>query len=235
MRQFFLVAILFVIVIFLFLFGTNTCNNKVKGSSFSVSDFGNDSVLEFRAGDILVRPNWGWLPGSCTVPDGRKYGHVAIVIEGAKGNTIDEALEKSVVIEALFFDQATRQFQFRKEDQIRKTKATVSFGEKFKGIRYLLRTELNDEQIEEIKTFLTSQLHGGYDLFSTKIEPDSGNSDELEKLRQSASNWHCASLVWEAFYLSTGFDIDANGGIFIYPSDIIASKLFDHPGGRKRF
>ena len=231
MKRLFLFAIILIIAFFLFWSGI--FDNQPGRDNLPVSNLGDDPVTELRAGDILVRPNWGWLPGSCAVPGGRKYGHVAVVIEGAKGNTIEEALKKAVVIEALFFDQGTRQFQFHKEDQIRERKAEVSFGKKFKGIRYLLRTEINDEQIEKIKTFLTSQLHGGYDILSTKIK--SGTPAELEKIQHDSHNWHCASLVWEAFYLSAGLDIDANGGIFIYPSDIIASKLFDGNGGRKRF
>jgi uncharacterized protein YycO len=35
--------------------------------------------------------------------------------------------------------------------------------------------------------------------------------------------------------VTSGTDIDANGGIFIYPSDIIANPVFDIPEGRIRF
>ena len=48
-------------------------------------------------------------------------------------------------------------------------------------------------------------------------------------------DWHCATLVWQAYYLATGLDIDANDGLFIYPSDIIASPVFDNPDGIVRF
>ena len=48
-------------------------------------------------------------------------------------------------------------------------------------------------------------------------------------------DWHCATLVWQAYYLATGLDIDANDGMFIYPSDIIASRVFDNTGGIVRF
>jgi uncharacterized protein YycO len=47
--------------------------------------------------------------------------------------------------------------------------------------------------------------------------------------------WHCATLAWEAFYPVTDTDMDANNGLAIYPSDIVASKNFDLPDGRIRF
>jgi hypothetical protein len=194
----------------------------------------NDSIT-LNVGDLLVRPNWAWLPGACSVENGRKYGHVAIVTQGASGKTIDEALGKATVIEALFFDQATRKFQIHKKDQIREGKASVSFGKRFKGIRYRLRMNLNEVQKGKMITFLRNQLDGGYNIFSLKRSPDS--EDEKAMMLQNLKNesWHCATLVWDAYYLITGVDIDANEGYLVYPSDLIASKYFDLPGGRVRF
>ena len=193
-----------------------------------------DSVT-LRRGDILVRPNWGWLPGSCSVENGRKYGHVAFVTQGAAGKTMDEALEKASVIEALFFDQATRKFQFQKKDQIREGKASISFGRKFKGIRYRLRMNLSKVQKEGMITFLRNQLDGGYNILSVKkkFKTEEEKAMMLQNLKNE--NWHCATLVWDAYYLSAGVDIESNEGYLVYPSDLIASKYFDLPGGRIRF
>jgi hypothetical protein len=193
-----------------------------------------DSVI-LKKGDILIRPNWGWLPGSCLVENGQKYGHVAIVTEGASGKTIDEALERASVIEALFFDQATRKFQFQKKDQIREGKASISFGHKFKGIRYRLRMHLNGDQTESMIKFLRNQLDGGYDILSLKKRFGSNAEKELLLRNLKNENWHCATIVWNAYYLATGLDIDSNDGFFVYPSDIIACKYFDLPDGRVRF
>jgi len=193
------------------------------------------STFSLKKGDILVRPNWGGLPGSFEIIGGRKYGHVAIVTEDATGKTVDEVLEKASVVEALFFDQATRKFQFSKEKQIRETSASVSFGTRFKGIRYRLRTNLTEERTNKMVRFLRNQLKGGYNIVSLKkrYESDSEKDTVLQSLKDK--RWHCATLTWEAFYLVSGIDIDANGGILIYPSDIIASKHFDLPDGRLRF
>jgi hypothetical protein len=195
-----------------------------------------DSVpFTLKKGDILVRPNWDGLPGSYSIKAGRKYGHVAIVTEDATGSTVDEVLSKASVVEALFFDQATRKFQFSKENQIRETSALVSFGKRFKGIRYRLRTNLSDEQANEMIHFLRNQLDGGYNILSLKkhMEVDVKKDSLVQTLK--SDSWHCATLAWEAFYLVSGIDIDANKGLLIYPSDIIASKYFDLPGGRVRF
>jgi hypothetical protein len=180
--------------------------------------------FDLKEGDLLVRPNWSWLPGSIPVADGRKYGHVAIVTKGARGATISETLEKATVVEALFFDQATKKFQFKKENQIREGKAIVSFGKKFTGIRYRLRIPLTDEQQKRISGFVRSQLSGGYNIISVKRK-------NMRKEKMENLDWHCATLVWQAYYLTTGIDLDTNGGLFIYPSDIIANPLFDRPEG----
>jgi hypothetical protein len=172
------------------------------------------------------------MPGSCSIRNGRRYGHAALVTEDATGKTIGEALSKASVVEALFFDQGTREFQFNKEDQIRERKAIISFGERFKGIRYRLRMDLTDRQTEKIIQFVRDQQDGGYNIFSVKRKFKLPSERESALKSMKNSDWHCATIIWEAFYLTANIDIDANGGLFIYPADLIASKYFDLPGGR---
>jgi hypothetical protein len=210
-----------------------------KGVSFENPGFPivmltDSDSFNLKKGDILVRPNWSWLPGSFPLAGGQKFGHVAIVTEDMSGNTPDEVLSKTRVIEALFYDQATRRFLFRKDDQIREGKAITAFGNRFKGSRYRLRTNLTSNQTEDLIRFLRNQLDGGYNILSFKKQYTSAteNQKKLQNLRQ---DWQCATLTWEAYFLATGLDIDSNEGWFIYPSDIIASKNFDLPGGRLRF
>lgn len=187
-----------------------------------------NTCFELKKGDLLVRPNSDYLPGSVEIPYGRMYGHVAIVTEGATGNTISETLEKTKVVEALFFDQATRQLQWSTKNQIREEKAIVSFGKRFTGIRFRLRANITVEQADEMVWFVRNQLDGGYNILSLK-KKDKNASDMINE------DWHCATLVWQAYYLFSRTDIDSNGGIFIYPSDIIANSLFNNPEGRIRF
>ena len=188
-----------------------------------------------KKGDILVRPNWGILPGSCTVEHGRRSGHVAVVVGEATGKSIQEALEKATVVEALFYDQGTHKFQFSKRDQIREGKAIVSFGNRFKGMRYRLRLSITDSQADILMQFLRNQLDGGYNIFSLKRYFSSDPEKEQALSQMKAANWNCATLTWEAFYLVTGVDIDANQGLLIYPNDIIACRCFDLPEGRILF
>jgi hypothetical protein len=203
-------------------------NKPTENSEFDFETVPENTFFELKKGDILLRPNSDNLPGSIAIPYGRMYGHAAIVTEGAKGQTISEVLENTKVIEALFFDQATRKLQWSKEDQIREEKAIVSFGNRFKGIRFRLRIDITGEQADDIIQFAKNQLNGGYDILSLKRKEHSSGEIKNE-------DWHCATLVWEAYYLTLGLDLDANGGIFIYPSDIIANQVFNHTEGRIRF
>lgn len=203
-------------------------SNPAESTEFIFESLSENTFFELKKGDLLVRPNSDNLPGSIPIPYGRMYGHVAIVTEGASGNSIREALEKSKVVEALFFDQATRELQWNKKNQIREGKAIVSFGDRFKNIRFRLRANISDEQADEMIHFVRNQLEGGYNILSLKKKDQ--NASELVNV-----DWHCATLVWQAYFLYTGTDIDANGGIFIYPSDIIANTFFNIPDGRVRF
>jgi len=203
-------------------------NNPTENNRFDIDPIPENTFFELKTGDLLVRPNSDNLPGSIAIPYGRMYGHVGIVTEGASGSTISEALEKAKVVEALFFDQATRELQWNRKNQIREEKAIVSFGNRFKGIRFRLRTNISGEQSDEMVRFVRNQLDGGYNILSLKKKAE--NSGEIKN-----GDWHCATLVWQAFYLTSGKDIDANGGIFIYPSDIIANPVFDIHEGRIRF
>jgi hypothetical protein len=229
--------IIYLVLFFTALTGCLYFSNLNKANSSGESDIHTEMIPDtarftLSKGDILVRPNWGWMPGSCYVRNGRKYGHVAIVTDDATGKTIEEALSKASVIEALFFDQGTRKFQFNKKDQIRERKAIVSFGGRFKGIRYRLRMDLTDDQTEKMIHFLRNQLDRGYNILSFKKQFESASERESALKNMKNSDWHCATMIWEAYYLVANIDIDGNGGIFIYPADIIASKYFDLPGGR---
>lgn len=225
MKKFLFIFTVVVIMIFLYI---NLFRKEIQPAKNNIKTLSRTRYFELLEGDILVRPNWSWLPGSCYVERGRKYGHVAIVTKGASGATINEALEKAWVAEALFFDQATKEFQFKKENQIREGKAIVSFGDKFAGIRYRLRMPLTEDQKQQIIGFSREQLDGGYNILSVKRKIT--KNEKIENL-----DWHCATLVWQAYYLATHTDIDANGGWWIYPSDIIASPVFDRPNGIVRF
>jgi hypothetical protein len=189
-----------------------------------------DSLFDLKRGDILVRPNMKWLPGSIPIPGGRKYGHVAVVIEGSAGPSAEEALKKARVVEALFYDQKTKRFLIKGEDQIREESAWISFGSKFKGIRYRLRIPLTEKQSENICFFLRSQLGAHYNILSLKHSTEKIGQSILTSANRKT--WQCATLTWVSFFNATGLDIDGNGGVLIFPSDIIGSQVFDKDRNR---
>lgn len=87
---------------------------------------------------------------------------------------------------------------------------------------------ITNEQTDEMVQFAKNQLNGGYNILSLKRK-----ERDIHEIKNE--DWHCATLVWEAFYVTLKIDIDANGGIFLYPSDIIANPAFNQPDGRVRF
>jgi hypothetical protein len=207
-------------------------SNNIEGSELKTEELIDTVTFSLKRGDILIRPNFYWLPGSYQINAGRMFGHAAIVTEDVSGKSVDVVLAKASIIEAVVFDQKTRSFIFDKKEQVRETKAIISFGSRFKGIRYRLRMNLTDQQTADLIQFLKNQLDGGYSIFTVKKFVD---SDSEKKVALRNLNWHCASIVWQAFYQAAGVDIDENEGFVVYPADIIASKYFDLSGGRTRF
>jgi hypothetical protein len=193
-------------------------------------------VFTFEKGDILIRSNINYLPGTSEAPSGRKFGHAAIVVQRGEGKSIDEALSKAIVVEGIIYDQASRSFEFDSKKQVRKTTAKISFGNRFAGIRYRLRTKLTNEQKETMRQFLEYQLaKHRYDLFSTKdTELALSISKSMYNLLDG-KKWNCTTLCWFAFMNATSLDIDSNKGLLVYPNDIIRCKYFDGDNGRIRF
>lgn len=207
-----------------------TTNDKDPGVLPAVKRF------SLQTGDILCRPNLSWLPGSSDVPCGRNFGHVVIVVKGAEDSTIEATLNKAVVCEAVVFDQTTRSLIRNPDDQVRETTAGVSFGKRFEGIRYRLRMNLPERQKVMLVSYLYKQLdQSHYDLFGPKAESGSYLIPGKMHGEPEQVNWNCATFAWNSFAFSTGIDLDANGGRWVYPNDIIRCRQFDQPEGRIRF
>jgi len=184
----------------------------------------NEDTFSFEKGDLIARPNVNHLPGTSKIDSGRMFGHMAIVVEGSVGKTVDEALRKAMVVEVFIFDQPTRSFVLDSEKQVRKVPAMVPFGSRFTGIRYRLRANLTNEQKDSMGLFLNSQINKHkYNLVSFK-------NDKYNK-----RDMNCATFCWFAFKKIAGIDIDSNRGIIVYPNDCIKSEYFNGPDGRIRF
>ncbi len=193
-------------------------------------------IFSLKVGDILIRPNKNWLPGSSEIDSGRKFGHAGIVVEGAEGSTIQEVLSKSQIIEAFVFDQATRKYVFDRERQVRKAPSIISFSNRFEGIRYRLRINLTEDQRQKIIRLLENQIGvGGYNLFSLRSQVMNYSAKSKNNPDLIFRHWNCATFVWFAYYQALGVDLDSNGGAIIFPNDLINSPVFDQSDGRCRF
>lgn len=205
-----------------------------------------DGVQELLRGDILVKPNNTLLPGSASVPGSWDFGHAAIVTEGASHPNPDSLLSRVMIFES-HARNVPPAYQLR---EIRGHVAhedpafhNTSFGPGFSGVRYRLRLNIPDHQIDSIISFVRAQEQKVSSWHSMKRFPDSpAIADRLEagERRNWADNdqWYCSLLIWQAVLYVTGIDLDHNGGYFVYPGDLIISPFFDNKDGfqgRARF
>jgi hypothetical protein len=218
---------------FLCLYYDSSKIHPLKSSGAGIKD---GKKFNLIPGDILVRPNLSWMPGSSRVEGGRKFGHAGIVVQGAEGNSIEEVMSKSVIVEAHKFDRSAMKFIFDSSKYVCASIAIIAFGEKFKGNRYRLRYVLPEKQVETMIKFLFRQTGTGqYNLFSFRSDLIPYVCGQSQNPTALHAKWNCSSFVWFTFFALTGTDLDANQGNLIYPNDLIASPLFDSPDGRIRF
>ncbi len=225
------------IFVFIFLFACNMQppDGSVKdvgksNTNEEVLEILNDTLIELtelQRGDILVKPNHNWFPGSAWVEGGVSFGHIAIVIEGATGNSAEEVLQKAVILESQARDVPV-------EYQLRKVQAyrpgfdyrfdNYSFDPSKAPYRYRLRPELSAGQIDSLIAFMESHLDGisswrAQKKYTSHYPPATG---------QNNSYWYCSLLIWQAFYTIIGVDIDVNKGVIVYPNDVIWCSLFEN-------
>jgi hypothetical protein len=195
-------------------------------------------VTEFRPGDILVKANHNWLPGTAQVFGGKGFGHAALVIEGAQDTDILRLLQKTIVFESHSRD-VPPEYQLRKVPAYLPGEdfryAAVTFGPHNLGYCYRLRTGLSQMQISQLIDFVTA-LDNGTSCW--RAQKRFSKNDASKKFPDGGS-WYCSLLIWQAFYTLFDIDLDPNGGVMVYPNDIITGKYFDNtenqPYKRVRF
>jgi hypothetical protein len=104
--------------------------------------------------------------------------------------------------------------------------SNTSFSDKYKGSRYRLRLKANEQQLDSVIAFIQKQ------------DPDVSAWRSFRKVNTSIEEknyWYCSLLVYQAFKCVLDIDLDANGGVYVFPNDIICSPHFDHTNGRIRF
>lgn len=172
-------------------------------------------MIKVSPGDILARPNCNWFPGSESCLFGGTTGHMGIVIEGGSFLSNDKQMGGIKIIEARLFAHNKPYYR----NKIMNYSIAENFGLKFRGRRFLLKTHLDSTETKIILQKLSTFQNSSYYVFSEK----SGNTV------------NCVSLIWRLYSEALAIDLDKNGGIMIYPNDIITHPLFDLPESRIRF
>jgi hypothetical protein len=241
----------FVVFIFI-LSGISSCTkgiSKTEGFDEKLQEietvqFPRDTLIkltELEAGDILIKPNMNWFPGTAMVNGGKGFGHVVLVIQGGKDTNTLNLLEKVKIFES----QAR---EVPPEYEIRLVSgyvegsdfrlANTTFGLQNKGFRYRLRFPMTPSQRDSVIRFVLSQDADRSCWRAQKGLPQTRN-DGQPPVFQDKKIWYCSLLIWQAFYEVLGVDLDLNGGIMIYPNDLIASPYFENdsvnPQKRVRF
>lgn len=188
-----------------------------------------EKITDLRPGDILVKVNHNWLPGSAQVYGGKGFGHTALVIQGAQDNDLLELLRRTVIFESNSRD-IPGEYQVRKApaylpgDDLRF--ANITFGPQNLGYCYRLRPDLSPEQVKQLIDYVTARDQGISCWRAQKrFTENSGKA-----FSPQSGYWYCSLLIWQAFYTLFGIDLDPNGGVMVYPNDLISSKYFENTG-----
>lgn len=191
--------------------------------------------------DILVKPNNNLLPGTSWVKGGRGFGHVVMVVEGGKDTNTMNLLRKVKIFESQA-RQVPESYELRLAAGFEEGNdfrfANITFGLQNEGFRYRLRLNLTPAQRDSIIQFVLAQNDDVSNWRSLKWI-DKFSKDLNSRSIQDKNKWYCSLLIWEAFYQVLGIDLDSNGGIMVYPNDLVASPCFDndavHSQKRVRF
>lgn len=193
-------------------------------------------VREFRRGDILVKANHNWLPGSAQVWGGKGFGHAALVLEDTRDTSLARLLAKTLLFESHSRDVPDA-FQLRQVaaylpgDDFRY--ANITFGPHNQGYCFRLRPHLTPEETDRLIAFVTS-LDDGRSSWRAQKRFASPSAQPLQVKGEDPGHWYCSLVIWQAFYTLFGIDLDPNEGVMVYPNDLIASPYFDNSGENKQ-
>lgn len=194
----------------------------------------NDTLIkltELLPGDILVKPNTNLLPGSAWVTGGKGFGHALLVIEGGQDSSTMNLLRKVRIFES-HARVVPESYELREAQGFQEGTdfrfANITFGNQNAGFRYRLRIQMTDAQRDSVIQFALRQdpdVSCWRSQKKLKVADDEGKHGMSV---QDKNTWYCSLLIWEAFYQVMGIDLDANGGIMVYPNDLIASPYFNN-------
>jgi len=195
-----------------------------------------EGISEIKRGDIIVIPNVNILPGTSVVPNGYGFGHAAFVLSGAVHKNPDSILANIIIIESIA-SKVPVGHQIREIEAYAVHESPMYNSNRFRpertGIRYRLRFNFTESQIDSIIHFLRDQRNDYSNWNAMKRFQESETTEK--QLTQEAeinwadnSHWYCSLLVWQSILYVTGVDLDPNGGYYVYPNDLINSPYFNN-------
>lgn len=227
---------IFFILILQFSFGCQSKKEMNDRSTFDTSktnySYSIEGVSEFKKGDIIVRPNGNFMPGSANVPHGYNFGHAAIVTKGFQHHDTDTLLANITIIESMAAD-VSKPFQVREVPGLlahhHAAIRSISFDNRYSGNRYRLRLDIDESQIDSIISFARQQK-GDYSCWNAmkRFPVHFDQSDTSKTSWADNHDWYCSLLVWQSVFYITGIDIDVNKGYQVYPNDLITHPIFNN-------
>lgn len=194
-----------------------------------------DELTELKRGDILVKANHNWWPGTSFVEGGELLGHAAIVLYDVTGRNTVDLLEKAIVFEA-YGGKVPEEFQIRKIHGLAagpdQRFSNTSFVPRHKGIRFRLRMPMSKPQQDSILAFILRQNDGVYSYRALKSWQQDGHQEPRKGIMDKKS-WYCTLLIWQAWFDALAIDIDANSGLTVFPNDLINSPYFNNHQSEK--
>lgn len=204
-----LIRIAIIILIPLLLFYADKLYGKLEEAQMP------QKVLNVEVGDIIFRSKSYVIAGGKYFGKSGMPGHLAIAISEGTFVCTDDKLGNLDVVESSLYNRNKHKFQA----EVVFNKAFENFS-KDRGKRFLLKMHLNDEQKRQLITLSHKQSGKPYRIFASKTDFDSFN---------------CSTFVYWLILEVTGFDLDSDGGKFVFPNDILSNPRFDKTGDRIRF
>lgn len=197
------------ITVFLLLLGVDRFYGKYYGFQ-TVPD-----SITIEQGDILFRISSCIMAINGRLQYGSLPGHLAIALDDGRIATNDNRMGELKIAEFGFFNR--HRMVFQESLGIQPAYERFNYG---KGRRFLLKMHLTQEQKQKLLNNISKYEGYPYSLWASK---------------EDTTCFHCATFVWSIFKKSAHIDLDADGGKYVFPVDILVHEKFKDNNNRIRF
>ena len=158
--------------------------------------------LTISCGDIIFKETSFIMAFSKNPQYGCFPGHLAIILNDTAISTRNYSIENLLVAESSAFDIKNKEFV----PTLKIGSADNNFGYAH-GRLLLIKTHLDENQKKKLLLYTNYNLGKPYKLLAQK-------NDTIY--------FNCSSFVWNAFKNVTKTDIDADGGSYVLPADVLS-------------